>query len=124
MKITSLVLYSAVATSIVGAFFAGRYVGTADADRRHAQVTRIQAASNSSNNLYIAGSLAELLQAGKSTDALLVAEQYARLQVSTVSECLNEPSCAFWAAASEVRRTRMKDLVVTYGSASSPAPAK
>ena len=109
MKITSLVLYGAVTISIVGAFFAGRYIGTTDADQRYAQTTRVQAASTRSDILYIAGSLAELLRAGKSTDALRIVEQYARLQVPSVSECLNEPSCAFWAAASEDRRTRMKE---------------
>ena len=96
MNVTSLVLYVSVAAALAGAYIAGRYVGTSDAERIYAQVAHVQSASNSSNTLYFAGSVAELIQADKSAEALRVVEFYARLQAPAVSECLAEASCAFW----------------------------
>ena len=124
MRFSSLVLYGSVAASIGGAFFAGRYVGAAEANLRSMQVEGVLAAANSSEALYIAGSIAEMLKTGRPGEALTIAEQYARLKAPAVSECLAMPSCTFWAAASEDRRTHMNGLLSTYGAASAPVPAK
>ena len=124
MKALNLVLPLVVAASIAGAFFAGRYVGSYDAQQVHARATGLTVASESADRLYIAGGLADLLKNSKSLDALRVVEQYARVQAPTVGECLNTPGCSGWIASSEERRTALKRYVNTYGGSESSGGVK
>ena len=116
MKIPSLVLYTSIATAIVGAFFAGQYMGRIDAEKLYARVVRVQTGAESTDSLYIAGAVADLLRDAKPSEALRVVEQYAQLRAPSVADCIAAPDCAWWAASSVERQTRIKGLVAKYGA--------
>jgi len=115
MKPLNLILPITVAVFVAGAYLAGRYVGDYDAQKIHALAGKLQASSESANLLYIAGAVADLLKDSKSSDALRVLEQYARVQAPAVDACLKASDCSWWAAATEERRVALQRYVKTYG---------
>lgn len=115
MKALTLILPFTVAAAIAGAFFAGRYVGSYDAEKLHARSLQFQAAFESADRLYIVGFVADLLKSSKSDEALRALEQYAQIQAPAVQACLKAPGCSWWVAGSEERRTVLERYVNTYG---------
>jgi hypothetical protein len=117
MKALNFVLPVAVAASISGAFFAGRYVGSYDAEKLHVRSDDLQHASESAERLYVAGVTADLLKDSKPSEALHTLEQYAQVQVPRVELCLKSPACSWWLAASEEHRVALRRYVNIYGGA-------
>ena len=124
MKAASIFLPVVVVTAVIGAYLAGQYVGRSDAERRFALVGKLLASSQSSDSLFIAGTIADLLKESKPSEALRVTEQFAGLQASALQECLSQASCSWWAAATEEHRTRLRDLVAKYGGSASASNVK
>jgi hypothetical protein len=115
MKALNFVLPVAVAASIAGAFFAGRYVGGYDAERRHVRSQELQHASESADRLYVVGATADLLKDSKPSEAIRTLEQYAQVQAPRVEQCLKSPACSWWLAASEEHRVALRRYVNIYG---------
>ena len=124
MKALNLILPIAVAVSVAGAYFAGRYVGDYDAQKMHARAGGLQVSSERADRLYIAGRVADLLKDSKSLDALRVLEQFARLDAPAVDECMKASDCSWWIAASEERRIALERYVKAYGGSEATRSTK
>jgi len=118
MKALNFVLPVAVAASIAGAFFAGRYVGGYDAEKLRVRSEDLQYASESAERLYVVGVTADLLKDAKPSEALHMLEQYAQVQVPRVEQCLQSPACSWWLASSEEHRVALRRYVNVYGGVS------
>jgi len=124
MRITSIVIPVLVASSVCGAFFAGRYIGEYDAEKRHSLSAKTEPAFYASGTLQIVGAAIDLLHDSKSSEATRVLERYAKLQVPVVAECLNSPECSPWVAPTTESRATLQRYVGAYQDAPTSAAAR
>ena len=115
MKPATVILPLTVGLAIVGAFFAGRYVGAYDAGKLHARGAQLQFASERADRLHFSGAIAGLLRESKTAEALRVVEQQARVDAPAVQECLQASGCKRWVSASEERSEVLKHYADVYG---------
>ena len=121
MRFTSIVIPVLVASSICGAYFAGRYIGEYDAEKLHSSSAKTEPAFCASGTLQIVGAAIDFLHDSKSPEATRVLEQYAKLQVPAVAECLKSPECSPWVAPTSDSRATLQRYVAAYRDA--PASA-
>ena len=114
MKALNLILPIAAAVSVTGAYFAGHYVGSYDAQKMHVRANGLQDSSERADRLYFAGKIADLLRDSKSVDALRVLEQFARIDAPAVDKCMKASDCSWWIAATQERRTALDRYVKAY----------
>ena len=124
MRVPSIILPIVVAFAIGGAFFAGRYIGGYDADKRHVIAMKTEYAAQSADKLRILSATTELLRASKVAEAIRLADQFASLQVPTITECLSSASCASWIAPTAESRETLIRRVAEHGSTSAATPTR
>ena len=99
-----------------GAFFAGNYIGSYDAQKRASASAHTAVAQQNARDLLIFGKVVDLLHESKSPEALQVLEQFARLQVPAVAECLGSRECEWWLPQAKETQEALRRYVSAYGA--------
>ena len=113
-----------VAFAIGDAFFAGHYIGGYDANKHHVIAMKTEYAAQSAGKLRILSATAELLRASKVAEASRLADQFASLQVATITECFSSARCASWVAPTAESRETLIRQVAEHGSAPAATPTR
>ena len=116
MRATSVILPVLVVAAVGGAFLAGNYIGSYDAQKRASASAHTAVAQQSARDLLILGKVADLLHESNSLEALQVLEQFARLQVPAVTECLGSRECEWWLPRAKEAQEALRRYLSTYGA--------
>ena len=117
MRVPSIYLFVVTIFAIGAAYFAGRYVGTHDADKRNAAAMKISYADQSANQLRLMSAAGDMLRASKVSEASRLLDQAASLMAPAVVECLRSENCALWIAPTE----EAKETLLRYAADHSKA---
>jgi hypothetical protein len=118
MRATSVLLPVLVVAAVGGAFFAGNYIGSYDAQKRASASAHILVAQQNAHDLFILGKVADLLHESKPTEALQLLEQFARLKVPAVTECLGSRECEWWLPQAKETQEALRRYLSAYGATS------
>lgn len=80
--------------AVIGAYYAGRYVGAHDQVNIYGGAERLRQSDDSASRLWVAHMATEFFREGKPSEALSVLDGEARLQAQVVVACLNRADCA------------------------------
>ena len=106
--------------SVVGAFLAGRYVGSSDTEKRLAtQGAELISNQQSVETLFMLDSVIERLRESKVEEANTLLTRYAKLQVPGVIACSKSPMCVLFSGSHMPSAAELK----TIGSSKEPLPA-
>ena len=82
--------------SVAGAFAAGRYVGSSEAERRFSSLAMDIDGRRSVEALFVVDTAIERLQDSKVEDAHRILVRYAKLQIPAVIACSKSPMCTLF----------------------------
>jgi hypothetical protein len=93
MRTTNLLLSIIFGVAVIGAFFAGHYMGENEGREAGAGVMFNLDASRSAEAIVLAGSVRQALRESQPAKAELAVVRYAALKAPSVAACLSSPEC-------------------------------
>ena len=105
--------------SVAGAFFAGRYVGSSDTEKKFSTLGAELSNQQSVETLFILNSVIARLRESKVEEASTLLARYAQLQVPGVIACSKSPMCTLFSGSRMPSAADLKKV----GSLGEPLPA-
>jgi len=105
--------------SVVGAFLAGRYVGSSDTEKKFSTLGAVLSNQQSVETLFILNSVIARLRESKVEEANTLLARYAQLQVPGVVACSKSPMCTLFSGSHMPSAADLKKV----GSLGEPLPA-
>lgn len=119
MPIHPILIPVLVVLSVVGAFGAGRYVGSSEAEGKYLTVSEELTNRQNVEALFMLNSVSSRLREGKIDEANLLLTRFSQLQVPGVVACSKSPMCTLFAG----KHMPSEDELKRVGALGDPVPA-
>jgi hypothetical protein len=110
MRIQALVIPALIVLSVVGSFFAGRFVGSYDAEKKLSTLPAELSGQQSVATLFVLNNAIQRLQESRAEEAERILEQYAQVQIPGVIACSKSAMCTAFSGTLMPNAAELKKL--------------
>jgi hypothetical protein len=111
MRIQSLLLPLTVLIAVGGAFAAGHYIASHDAEKATRSAVALIQAEGAAETFKLASSARMALQASKPEQASQLLTSWAALKAPALIECSAKPECAAWVGPQMPSRAQLEEVI-------------